>query len=81
LGTEECKIPGGVGEAGWDVKCKGEREQEKMLGGERKRKRYHTTERERERERLFRGSGTRERKRRRDERERDGGTRERKGDE
>ena len=43
-----------------------------MLGGERKRKRYHT----RERERLFRGRGTRERKRRRDERERDGGTRE-----
>ena len=50
MGAGECKTPGGVGEARWDVKCKGEREQEKMLGGERKRKRYHTTERERERE-------------------------------
>ena len=59
-----------------------------MLGGERNRKRYHTTERERERDHLEgvgreieRDGGTRERKRRRDERERDGGTRERKGDE
>ena len=74
MGTGECKIPGGVGEARWDV-CKGVKEREsrkKMIGGERKRKRC---------EREIRGRGTRERKRRRDERERDGGTRERKGDE
>ena len=45
MGTGECKIPGGVGEVRWDVKRKGEREQEKMLGGESERKRH---ERERE---------------------------------
>ena len=47
MGTGECKIPGGVGEARWDA-CKGVKEREsrkKMIGGERKRKRC---ERERE---------------------------------
>ena len=50
MGTGECKIPGGVGEARWDVcvmhdvkvykRCEGEREsKKKMIGGERKRKR------------------------------------------
>ena len=33
LGTGECKIPGGVGEVRWDVKRKGEREQEKNVRG------------------------------------------------
>ena len=82
-GTGECKIPGGVGEARWDAKRKGEREQEKNV-----RRGGASEKGTRERGRLFRGRGTRERKRRRDERERDGGTREketegqeRKGDE
>ena len=64
MGTGECKISDGVGEARWDV-CKGVKEREsrkKMIGGERKRKRC-----ERERGRLE-GEGR--------ERERDGGTRE-----
>ena len=42
MGIGECKIPGGVGEARWDA-CKGVKEREsrkKMIGGERKRKRY-----------------------------------------
>ena len=75
MGTGECKIPGGVGEARWDVKREGEREQEKNVrGGEQAKE-----AREREGDYLE-GEGR--------ERERDGGTREketegqeRKGDE
>ena len=47
MGTGECKIPGGVGEARWDVKCKGEREQEKNVRGREKAKEV-SHERERE---------------------------------
>jgi hypothetical protein len=72
LGTGECKIPGGMGEARWDA-CKGVKEREsrkKMIGGERKRKRYEREGDLRERDEREKETEGRERKRRRDKRER-----------
>jgi hypothetical protein len=70
LGTGECKIPGGGGEARWDV-CKGITERERARKNDKGRESERGA-----RKREIRVRGTREKKRWRDERERDGGTRE-----